>query len=236
MKKLAITGSDGTIGTVLKKNLSDYVITPIDLPDIDVRNYDRLLEVLPNHDAVVHLAWDAKNENFRNCKINPDNSLMFYNIYRSAIETKVPRVIMASSIHADNFYLWRDKKLLTPDVIIGPDSPYGASKVFMESLGKYYSQNGLEVICLRFGGVNPEDKVDIGEDGYNKVWLSHKDCVELVRTCIEAKKISNNFLIIYGVSNNTERVHDYSNPLNWIPRDNADNKIKQYKNKRKNKF
>lgn len=224
MKRIAITGANGTIGTVLRKGLTDYDIIPIDLPEIDVRDYEQLLEVFPGHDAIVHLAWDGKSENFRNGKYDPDNSLMFYNVYRASVETKVPRVIMASSVHAVNFYKWKNSRLLTPDIKMEPDSPYGADKVFMEALGQYYSQRGLQVVCIRFGGVNPEDRVDVPEEGYHKVWLSHRDCVELVRTCIEAS-IPNNFLIVYGVSNNSQRVHDYSNPLGWVPKDNANNRL-----------
>ena len=36
-KRIAITGSNRTIGTVLKEGLKDYKITSIDLPEIDVR-------------------------------------------------------------------------------------------------------------------------------------------------------------------------------------------------------
>lgn len=226
MKRIVITGAKGKIGTVLRRGLTDYDITPIDLPEIDARDYEQILKIFPKHDAIVHLAWDGKSENFRNGKYNPDNSLMFYNVYKAAVEAKVPRALMASSIHAVNFYNWRGTRLLTPDIMTEPDSPYGADKVFMESLGKYYSQQDLQVICIRFGGVNPEDRVDIPEEGYHKVWLSHRDCVELVRTCIESPRISDNFLIVYGISNNTSRIHDWSNPLGWIPKDNAEERIR----------
>ncbi|MBI1978998.1 MAG: NAD(P)-dependent oxidoreductase [Candidatus Aenigmarchaeota archaeon] len=221
MKRVAITGANGTIGTVLRRGLVGYDITPIDLSETDVRDYERLLEVFPEHDVVVHLAWNGKTENFRSGNIDPNNNLMTFNVYRAAIETKVPRVVMASSIHADSFYKWSGPELLTPDTLIGPDSPYGASKVFMEALGRYHAQQGLEVVCIRFGGVNPRDTLEVEEEGYNKVWLSHGDCVALVRTCIDTPKIPNNFLIIYGVSNNSQRVHDYSNPLGWLPKDDA---------------
>lgn len=219
MKKVAITGASGTIGTVLRKGLTDYDITAMDLPEIDVRNYEKLLEVFPRHDSIIHLAWDAKTENFRSGKINLDNTLMTCSVYRAAIETKVPRVIMASSVHADNFYNWKGPELMSPDKLPIPDSPYGANKVFMEALGRYYAARGLEVVCIRFGGVNPEDKPPLNDYYESLIWLSHKDCVKLVRKCIDAETIPNNFLVIYGVSNNKNRVHDYSNPLGWVPED-----------------
>lgn len=225
MKRVVITGANGTIGTVLRRGLTDYDITPIDLPEVDAGDYERLLQVFLGHDVVVHLAWNGKIENFRSGKIDPNNNLMTFNVYRAAIEAKVPRVVMASSVHADNFYKWRGPGLLTPDITIGPDSPYGASKVFMEALGRHYTQQGLEVVCIRFGGVNPRDTLEVEEEGYGRVWLSHRDCVALVKTCIDAPKIPNNFLIVYGVSNNSQKVHDYSNPLGWLPKDDADRRL-----------
>ena len=97
MKKIVITGAKGVLGTVLKKGLEDtYNITHLDLPEADVRRYEKLLEIFPGHDAVIHLAWDTKTENFRSGEINPDNLLMVYNVYEAALQAKVPRVIMAS--------------------------------------------------------------------------------------------------------------------------------------------
>ena len=228
MKKILITGANGTIGTILKNNLkNDYDITEMDLPQTDITQYDKIIEIFPGHNIIVHLAWNVKTENFRNGKIDVDNALMFSNVYKTAIETKIPRVIMASSIHAENFYKHKPDTLLSPNLnLFGPDSPYGASKIFMESLGKYYSQNhGLEVVCIRFGGVNLEDKIlkPEEEDGFDKIWLSHRDLTNLIKTCIEVEKIPNNFLVVYGISNNSSRIHDYSNPIGWVPGDNSMN-------------
>ncbi len=216
MKKIAVTGANGVIGTVLRNGLSEFKITPIDLPEVDVRDYEKLLDVFRGHSAVIHLAWDTKTENSRSGEINPDNLLMAYNVYRAALEAKVPRVIIASSVHADNFYSWKGPGLLSPDRTTVPDSPYGASKVFMEALGRYYASKGLEVVCIRFGGVNTKNKPP--HDYYEKiVWLSHKDCTELVRKCVNAKVIPNSFLIVHAVSNNASRIHDCSNSLGWVP-------------------
>lgn len=214
-RKIAITGAKGTLGSILIECLQDFKITPINLPEIDVRDYEKLLKVIYNHDAIIHLAWNSETVNFRSNKIDPDDTLMFYNIYRAAIEAKVPRVIMASSVHADNFYKWKGPGLMPPNRNPDPDSPYGANKVFMEALGKAYADKGLEVVCIRFGGINKENKPP--DDDY--IWLSHRDYVNLMRTCIGASHIPNNFLIIYGVSNNKGRIHDFSNPLGWTPKD-----------------
>ncbi len=221
MKKVAVTGANGVIGTVLRNGLSEFEITPIDLPEVDVRDYGKLLTIFKGYSAIIHLAWDVKAENFRSGGLNTDNLLMAYNVYRAAAEAKVPRVIMASSVHADNFYDWKGPGLLSPWRAPVPDSPYGASKVFMEALGRHYAAKGLEVVCIRFGGVNPSDSQKTGERDYEKVWLSHRDCSRLVSACLGTPKIPNNFLIVYGISDNKGRVHDYSNPLGWKPVDGS---------------
>lgn len=230
-ERIVITGSEGVIGNVLKNGLSkDYEITGLDLPNADVRDYEKLISIFPGHAVVIHLAWDTKTDNFKSERTNPDNAVMFDKVYRAALATAVPRVIMASSVHADRFYEPLGSVAKDPYVVSNPDSPYGAHKIYMEMLGKWYAkEKGLEVICIRFGGVNPENKPprvgdehDVAKLAERAVWLSHRDCVELVRRCIEVKRIPGNFAIIYGVSNNTERLHDVSNPVGWVPRDNND--------------
>ena len=225
MRKIIITGARGVIGRVLTKSLTEYQITPLDLPEKDITNYRRLLKIFPGHEAVIHLAWDTKTENWKSGKINPENILMAYNVYKATLRCKVPRVIMASSVHADGFVGWNKPELLTPDRTPFPTSPYGASKVFVEALGRYFAKKyKLEVICVRFGGVNTKDVVISApeEKDYNKVWLSHRDCTALIKSCLEAETIPDNFVILYGVSNNKTRVHNTSNPLGWAPSDGAE--------------
>ena len=217
MQNVLITGSKGRRGRILSKGLSEhYKLSLADLPENDIRNYKKLLKLTKGKNAIIHLAWKAKTENFQNGRIDADNFLMVYNIYRSAIKSKVSRVIIASSIHADNFR--KPKKVpISPLEIPSPTSPYGADKIGIESLGKYYSSKGIEVICIRFGAVGygiPRK----GSEG-SVVWLAPRDCVSLIESILDSKKVPNNFSIIYGVSNNKKRVHDISNPFGWKPKE-----------------
>lgn len=216
---ILITGSSGVIGTVLRNNL-DHTITHFDLPDFDVRDYDALLRSAHGQDAIIHLAWDTKTDNFKSGRLNPDNTLKAFNIYKAAVEAGVKRVIMASSVHADKFTDRQIKEMLGPYDLPLPDSPYGAGKVGMEALGRYYADvKGLEVICVRFGGVNAKDMSPEGPKSERQVWLSHRDCVQLITACLESPTIPNNFEIIYAVSDNVNRIHDVSNSLGWKPLD-----------------
>jgi uronate dehydrogenase len=219
---ILITGSNGVIGTVLGENLP-HNVTHFDLPDFDVRDYDQLVEKVRGHDAVVHLAWDTQMDNFRSDHLNPDNALKTFNIYKAASEAGVGRVIMASSVHADKFSDRKIAGLLKPYDLPLPDSPYGAGKVMMEALGRYYADaKGLGVVCVRFGGVNPADEPPQHPVSERQVWLSHKDCTNLIGAYLDAEAIPNNFEIVYAVSNNVGRIHDISNSVGWVPLDSAE--------------
>lgn len=224
MKKIAITGANGTIGRVLQNDLKEeFRITSLDLPAFDARSQKSMREAFSGHDAVIHLAWQYPADSIGRSSFDHINALMTSNIYEAVIDAKVPRVIMASSIHADDFITWEGPELLTTDKLPVPTSPYGASKVFMEALGRYYAKRGLEVVCIRFGGINLQDalteEILTKEPYYPRVWFRHKDCVSLVKACVEAESVPKNYSIVYGVSENSNRIHDLTNPFGWSPAD-----------------
>src|SRR5665213_3170933 len=102
MSKVLITGSSGTIGSVLHANLeNNHSITSFDLPELDARDYELLAKHARGHDAIVHLAWDTVTDNWKSGRMNPDNIAMTDNVYRAAVEAGVKRVVMASSVNAD---------------------------------------------------------------------------------------------------------------------------------------
>lgn len=219
-KKIIITGANGVIGQVLQGGLTDYQITPLDLPVYDLTDYEAFSQTVSSeYSAIIHLAWDKKHDNPLGEGINPANAQMFFNVYKSALEKGVTRVIMASSVHADRFYNFKGPGFLTPDKVPNPEIPYGSYKVFMESVGKAAALKGLEVVCIRFGGVTKDNTVSKLIPQEKAVFLDHQDCVSLVKAALEAESIPNNFVIVYGVSNNKGRIHDFSNPFNWIPQD-----------------
>jgi nucleoside-diphosphate-sugar epimerase len=225
-ERIVITGVNGNIGTILQQGLTDFDITTMDLPDGDVRDYQKLIQIFPGHQAVIHLAWNSQKENLLNNKLDPDCRLMYENVYKAALETRISRVIMASSIHADAFYLPRGERILTTSDIPYPDSPYGVDKIEMEKLGAEYAKKGLEVICIRFGGVatvldapNPKARGSLAEIAERAARISHRDTVSLVRKCLQAETVPNNFVVIYGISDNYGSIHDISNPFGWKPLD-----------------
>lgn len=228
LKRVVITGSQGSLGKILQEGLGDsfnlFCIDKISgstsnvALDIAVK-YEKFKDFLRKEDTIIHLAWDTF-EDYPNENIVPQNKAMAENIYRAAVEKKASRIIIASSVHANDYSAVSVGEYIAPQSKSHPDTPYGATKIYIEHLGRYFSRKyGLEVICLRLGGVNKANEIRFNEDPlYDKVLLYKEDFVELVRMCIEVKKVPNNFSVFYAVSNVPGRVHSLSNPLNWKPK------------------
>ncbi|HLD70605.1 MAG TPA: NAD(P)-dependent oxidoreductase [Negativicutes bacterium] len=223
-KFVVVTGACGTIGTVLCGSLKNKycAVLPFDNredPNLDLsrRGIGRFTNFCMMADVIVHLAWDSR-ENWKTDITVPANWGMVESVFYGAIGGSVKRVIMASSIHADNFHGWHGPGLMNPFLESSPKSPYGQTKVRMEQLGKYFAeQYKLQVICLRLGGVTLDNKLR-NEPLAEKIWLHTEDCVSLVKACVDAPEVPGNFCIMYAVSNNTGRIHDISNPFGWVPK------------------
>jgi predicted HD phosphohydrolase len=233
MKRVVITGADGIIGSVLTNSLTGYElrgISPV-IDGTDLGDYEQLLRAFRGHDAVIHLAWirgmgppepgvmysellPSDNRHTENLKLSAE-------ILRAARESGVRRVILASSVQADNFYEWKSPGLLSAERAPRPAGPYGAAKVILEEQGRYNASYGLEVICVRFGAVTASGEAHPTDQWERRVWLSGRDCVELMRACLDAPEVPGGFCLFYAVSDNDGRVHDTRNPFGWHPLDRA---------------
>lgn len=225
MNKVTIIGSKGVIGSVLHERLShDHEVVGLDLPDNDATDYELLLNRVRGSDIVIHVAHSANpetQENWRSGRIDPVNVLMTMNVFKAATEAGVRRLIMASSVHADDFNNYQGSELLTVPGSYAPTSPYGVHKLVIEEIGKFYStHHDIEFIGIRFGGVTTDNSVrtHLKEPA---VWLSHRDLITAVEACVTALKVPDNYAVFYAVSNNSGRVHDTKNPFGWQPIDNS---------------
>lgn len=215
MKRVVITGSRGLIGSILTNALTEYEVIGLDLPEVDAKNFNQLKEKTVGADVLIHLAYSGHEIDETDTL---DDLLMTNNVYKVAFENQIKRVIMASSVHADQYDDWKEgDELKTADTMPSPNNPYGVYKVHMETLGRFYAKKGIEVICIRFGGVNREDSPDLDEPHYKSIYLSHEDLINLTKQAIEVEKISNNYELLYAVSDNTPRIHSTKNSIGWEP-------------------
>lgn len=226
-ERILITGAKGVIGGILTDNLSSsFKVTPVDLPEVDLRDPAQVNKVMKDQDVVIHLAWhkreirngievpvdDADTED-----TDPMNVQMALNVYKAASELRVKRVIMASSVCVNDFLNWQGSGLLRTDTITTPFKPYGASKLCVEANGRYFADyHDLEVVCIRFGAIRGNNLPPVGQE---HIFLSHEDCIGAVRVSIMADKIPNKFSVFYAISDNPGKIHDLTNPLGWAPKD-----------------
>ena len=249
MKKLFITGGSGLIGSILNNHLKkDYEILNLDINNSkkssetivgDMNNYNDVLSGSEGSFSIIHLGavvsvdsnWDLVLKN---------NIESTRNVYESAKINKVKKVIFASSNHAVGLFENDDPykqivkgnyenidhnniPVIDHNVPIRPDSYYGISKAYGESMGRFYfEEHGIESINLRIGTVQ---KVDTPTNSIRHfaTWLSHKDIAQLVEKSLSSKL---GFEIFYGVSNNKWRFWDIENAykkIGYQPVENAEN-------------
>jgi nucleoside-diphosphate-sugar epimerase len=227
--RVLITGINGMIGKVLGEALQkDHQVFGLDQQGpfsdrvlyADISRYDEVARVIQQFrplEAIVHLAGNPRVDAPWESVLTA-NIVGTRNIFEAAREFAVPRVVYASSNHITGGYhgfdpgsytfTQPDSLKISPEDPIRPDSEYGVSKAFGEALARFYCDRwGIKAICLRIGAVLPDD--DPTRDSQNrKIWLSHRDLVQLVE-----KSLSTNvaFGIYYGVSNNKGAFWDISN-------------------------
>ncbi len=239
METVVITGSSGTIGTVLAPALAGrYRVRGIDSRPseavettlADMVDLEAVTAAFAGADVVIDLAANADQfasweDAYRN------NFAATRNAIEAAHRVGARRLIFASSNHAvGNFELDTPYRqivagryeglspgqfpLVGTDVPIRPDGPYGIGKALGEAVGRYYSDvHGLSVLCLRIGTVNRQDRPLTVRN--LATFLFHNDLVQLVERCMEApREVA--FGIYYGVSDNTWRFWDLSGAENEI--------------------
>ena len=167
--KVMITGIVGTIGTIVADHIQDdHEVHGVDLRESDRANTtqidladsaDELAKTFEGVDVVLHLAADRRHEPWISWdELMRPNIIATANVYTAAHKAGVRRVVFASSMHAVGGYeliepyasivngnyegIDRNKVELVKGIgqDAKPDSEYSASKVFGESLGKYFAE------------------------------------------------------------------------------------------------
>ena len=244
IKKVGITGANGTVGKVLMEGLADsYALTAFtqreaDFPSMIV-NFDKAREVegvFTGLDAVIHLAADPSPMAAWE-QVRDHNLEGMYQVMEECRRSQVRRIVFASTNHTQH----GNTILTTPETLDpakkvrmklsdrpNPDSLYAVSKLFGENIGKLYSERfGIEFVGLRIGWIVPENTPLVmqgtpAEDYLRAMFLSHRDCVAAHRRALEVEA---KYTLAYVVSSNGRRVFDLEETrveLGWVPEDDAE--------------
>jgi uronate dehydrogenase len=227
--RVLMTGASGGIGSKLRKLLPpiypDLVLsdmrTPQDLSagetfiEADLADYAAVERAVKGVDGIIHLGGFSVEGPWET--ILQSNIVGAYHLFEAAKVAGVKRIVFASSNHVVGFYPRKDKIGL--DTLCLPDSRYGVSKAFGESLGALYAyKHGLGVLCIRIGnaGAKPENERQLS------IWLKPTDLVSLIRIGLEREGLV--YEVVYGVSNNLRTFWDNSraSELGYRPEGNAE--------------
>jgi NAD(P)-dependent dehydrogenase (short-subunit alcohol dehydrogenase family) len=213
------------------KTRNGTAVAGLHVVDLTDPNRDRYRPHFRGADAVIHCAFvrpasgggwkDTSDARFRTEYANIG---MAYNVYRTALEEGVRRVLVCSSNHAADYYerLWADDRLelVTPEMPARSDNFYGWSKAAYELLGFVFATGAvdgrkLEVVQWRIGAPRDDDMEKIAPGDLKAMhralgtWLSARDQAQQAIRAIETEEIADlhgvPFLVIYGISGNTHR-------------------------------
>jgi hypothetical protein len=248
-RRVVLTGAAGYVAQRMFKALDErWDVVPIDIratdragrpvPRLvvaDLTNPDRnaYRQHFRGADAVIHCGFvrapgmtaDTWQDN-SDAKFQAEhaNVGLAYNVYRTALEEGVRRVVVCSSNHASDYYerlVWDGRvDMVTPEMPPRSDNWYGWSKASYELLGFVFATGKvdgrkLEVVQWRIGGPRDDD-LDHVKPGDVKTmhralgaYLSARDQTQQAVKMVETPDITDDngipFLIVYGISGNTHR-------------------------------
>lgn len=236
LRTLLITGASGNLAQKLRAAWDDvYDLVLIDRvanhdDEVIVADLAEFDESWLTHfhgvDTVVHLAalpdvlgaWED---------LERDNIDTLANVLHACALAGVERVVFASSSHVMGGYLALGDMPITADLPPKPITPYGATKLVGERLGRSLARAfDITFIALRLGWIQAgENRPDtLPDDAARDLWMSNRDLLKLMECAVETELDDNQFVVVNGMSNNRGSRWDMSAAaelLGFVPEDDA---------------
>lgn len=240
--KVLITGASGLIGGLALRNLGDkYAFSALNRSPVegipctqaDINDAKAIKPAFDGMDMVLHLSAETKDLSNWD-KILSTTIAGTVNVFEAARLAGVKRIVFGSTGGTMCGYEYDDTlpygrlaagkydevgenwPLIKHTDPPRPDAPYSIGKVFGEVTGRWYADYyGMSVLCIRLGGVLPEDKPTLLRQFPG--FLSHADCVQMIDKCLSAP-MSLKFDIFDAISDNKYRWRDTSHAtdvLGW---------------------
>ncbi len=259
-RRVVVTGAAGLIASLLLPAFREKY----DLALLDVKTTDRagdevegiqianLLDpdrdtyrtFFGGADAVVHCGFVGTPDASQAFAAELANVEMAHNVYQTAWEEQVRRVVVTSSNHAADYYerLILDHRwdYVTPETFPLSDNFYGWAKIAYETLGFVFATgrtNGrpLENVQIRIGGPRetdvgrcPKGDLTCGRRAL-AVYISQRDLQQLYVKSIETSDVRDEhgvpFQVFYGISENPHAFWSIANArrvIGYAPQDNSE--------------
>jgi len=246
-RSVLVTGMSGLIGSAVRRRLEPRArLTALNRGDVpgvatvraDLSELEAIRSAFEEQDTVVHLAAKA-GDHYSWEELRDTNIIGTRNVLEAARLAGCKRVIFASS--GATVAGWEreepyramvegryddvpDKWVrIRADMATRPNGPYASTKVWGESIARYYSDSfGLSVIALRIGFVNAEDRPTNAR--IHSVWCSQRDIVNAIELAVDADD-SIRYDIFFVNSDNRWSYRDLSHSrevLGFSPQDAAE--------------
>lgn len=227
-RRVVVTGAAGSIGRAVRAQLrarwdlceTDKVAAE-GVEHLDVTDLDACRRAFTGADAVVHLAA-VPDPNASWEQLLPANVIGAYTVARAAIDARVQRLVLASSLQAVSGAPEGTQRRSTDQA--RPANLYGASKAWAEALGSWVAEtSATSVVVLRIGYFPPErPHRETTPPTDLSAWLSARDAAELLRAAVDADGVR--YVVANGTSANRHRsadLHDTRTLLGYRPVDDA---------------
>ena len=235
--KVLLTGPSGRIGGEMLPRLRErYDLRTFDLQadandandanafEGDLQDIEVLKAAMQGCDCVIHLAATSDEAPFLE-KLVPNNIIGIHHVLEAAHQSGVKRVVFAGSVQSIGRGMHGEGRApFEAHEPPRPSSIYGATKVWGEALGRYFSDKyGLEFISIRIGAFQPYDSDWFKEGRARDIWLSPRDMFQLLWRAVETPDVV--YAIVHGTSQvPRERMslREAREILGYQPIDNAD--------------
>ena len=244
--KVLVTGMSGLIGRALRKQLEGKyrlialnrsAVPGVECHRADIADLEAIRPAFAGVDVVVHLAaavsgsasWD---------EVLRHNVIGTRNVFEAARLAGVARVVFASSgatitgyereaglaaVVAGRYDEVISFPVLTHETPARPLTLYGCSKVWGETLARYYVDvHGLSAVCVRIGHVSAEDRPLNAREF--SVWCSQRDVARILELAVAAPPALR-YEIVFAVSRNRWSYRDLEHAravLGYEPMDAAE--------------
>jgi uronate dehydrogenase len=212
MKKIALSGAGGQLGSVVRAALVARGI-----PLRSAAGSRALVPLVEGEDVMHGDLRDPAVVERPLPEIIDNNLRALVEVYEGARRQGVRRVVFASSNHAIGMYPVTEH--LNLDCALRPDGFYGLSKVWGEALARmYWDKHGIESICVRIGSCLERPT----EQRHLSTWFGHRDLMHFLDRCVEAEDVG--FITVWGVSANKRSWWDNSDAerLGYRPTQDAE--------------